>query len=325
MFKRTLKFVATAAVTTAAAVAFNPLAADAQAVRTFVSAQGVDSGTCTLTAPCRSFAYALTQTANEGEIAVLNTAGYGAVTIGQSVSIVNPGGVEAGISAGSGDTAITINIPYYDTVNLRGLTIEGNGAAENGIVMNGSGKLNVLNCDVRDMAQYGIEFTAASDANAVIADTTVANNATAGIYAASANNGLQLNISRSRIVDNGYSTISSSTFGIELVGGRNTYFLTTIDHSLIAQNGVGLSILTPATPNVVAAVLIDTTIMNNGQSLNIGGQTAVTLEKTTIGDWATGTGLSTDAIVNDGTLFSYGDNAILDTLTGNAITPISLK
>ena len=56
-----------------------------------MSATGSDSGGCGLTAPCRTFAYALTQTAVSGEIIVLSSAGYGPVTIGKAVSIINAG------------------------------------------------------------------------------------------------------------------------------------------------------------------------------------------------------------------------------------------
>ena len=92
--------------------------------RTFVSGTGSDANPCSLAAPCRSFAGALTQTSPGGEIAVLDTAGYGAVTIGQAVSIVNEEGVEAGITVTSGD-GITINAGATDVVNLRGLTLVG--------------------------------------------------------------------------------------------------------------------------------------------------------------------------------------------------------
>ena len=60
--------------------------------RTFVSGNGSDANPCSLAAPCRSFAGALAQTSPGGEIAVLDTAGYGAVTIGQAVSIVTKRG-----------------------------------------------------------------------------------------------------------------------------------------------------------------------------------------------------------------------------------------
>jgi hypothetical protein len=91
---------------------------------------------CGVGSPCRTFAYALTQTNAGGEIAVLDTAGYGIVTINKALSIVNSGGVEAGIGVTSGGTAITINAGSADTVGLRGLTLEGAGIGQNGIVFN---------------------------------------------------------------------------------------------------------------------------------------------------------------------------------------------
>src|SRR5215468_2475522 len=99
--------------------------------RTFVSGHGNDANPCSLAAPCRSFAGAIAQTSPGGEIAVLDTAGYGAVTITKAISIVNEEGVEAGITATSGD-GITINAGASDIVNLRGLTLVGAGG-NNGI------------------------------------------------------------------------------------------------------------------------------------------------------------------------------------------------
>jgi hypothetical protein len=63
-----------------ALLAFGLSAAPVQAGpnRTFVSGKGTDSGACSLAAPCRTFAFALTQTAAGGEIDVLDPAGYGA-------------------------------------------------------------------------------------------------------------------------------------------------------------------------------------------------------------------------------------------------------
>src|SRR5215831_8248112 len=92
--------------------------------RTFVSGTGSDANPCSLSAPCRSFAGALLQTSPGGEIAVLDTAGFGAVTITKAVSIVNEEGVEAGVTVTSGD-GITVNAGAGDVVNLRGLTIVG--------------------------------------------------------------------------------------------------------------------------------------------------------------------------------------------------------
>jgi hypothetical protein len=62
------------------ALGFSAVPAHALAARTWVSGHGADSGACTLAAPCRTFAFALTQTASGGEIDVLDPAGYGPVT-----------------------------------------------------------------------------------------------------------------------------------------------------------------------------------------------------------------------------------------------------
>src|SRR5215467_12794391 len=91
----------------AAAAAIHGSPAFAQAARTFVSGQGSDANPCSLAAPCRSFAQAITQTNAGGEIAVLDTAGYGTVTINKAISITNQDGVEAGISTASAVDAIT--------------------------------------------------------------------------------------------------------------------------------------------------------------------------------------------------------------------------
>lgn len=316
-----------AAVASLLAVAAASQAQTQGAVRTFVSGEGTDSGTCTVAAPCRSFAYAITQTGNEGEVVVLNSAGYGSVTIGQSVSITNPGGVEAGVSAGAGGTGITDAAGQYSTVNLSGLTIEGGGSAATGISLTGGGILNILGCVVRDATKNGIALTpgVGVGANVTIADTTVTNNGQAGIYSLGGGyaSGLQLNLSHDKVIANGL--INNGVYGIELIGVQNAYFTTYIDNTLIAGNGVGLAISTQALPNVVSAVLTASSVVNNGHSLNIGSNTAMTLEKTTIGNWGAGTGINTEAITNNGTLYSFGDNAILDTLTGNDIKVLSPK
>ena len=78
------------------------------AQRTFVSGVGNDSNPCSRTAPCRTFGQAILQTAAGGEVYVLDSAGYSAFTISQSVSIIAPAGVTAGISVFSG-TGIVVN------------------------------------------------------------------------------------------------------------------------------------------------------------------------------------------------------------------------
>jgi len=107
-----------------------PLSAMA-ASRTFVASSGLDANPCSRSSPCRSFAAALAVTDPDGEVVVLDSAGYGPVTIGQSVSLTTPAGVYAGVTATAGD-AVTVTIASTDRVILTGLTISGLGG-NNGI------------------------------------------------------------------------------------------------------------------------------------------------------------------------------------------------
>jgi len=78
-------------------------AAQATATRTFVSVGGSDANACSVAAPCRTFARAAAATSSNGEIVVLDSGGYGPVTITQSLAITAPPGIYAGISVPSGN------------------------------------------------------------------------------------------------------------------------------------------------------------------------------------------------------------------------------
>jgi hypothetical protein len=106
--------------------------ANAQATRTFVSAGGSDLDPCSQTAPCATFAGALSKTFINGEINCLDPGGYGAVTITKSITI-DCKGTYASILA-NGVTGVIVNIPAstndpHRSVRLRGLSINGTGAS----------------------------------------------------------------------------------------------------------------------------------------------------------------------------------------------------
>jgi hypothetical protein len=167
----------------AALLACGLAAAPAQAGpnRTFVSGTGTDSGTCTRTAPCRTFAFAFTVTNAGGQIDVLDTAGYGAVTIIHAISIVNDGVGLAGITATSGN-AITINAGTGDSVHLRGLTFEGLGSGfpNNGIQFNTGANLAIENCVVRRFA-VGIAIFPSTTSSFSVSNTIASDNGGSGI------------------------------------------------------------------------------------------------------------------------------------------------
>src|ERR1700736_975208 len=85
--------------------------ANAQATRTWVSGVGDDANPCSRTAPCKTFAGAISKTAAGGEINVLDPGGFGAVTITKSISITS--GFEAGVLA-SASNGIIVNVLSTD-------------------------------------------------------------------------------------------------------------------------------------------------------------------------------------------------------------------
>jgi hypothetical protein len=103
--------------------------------RSFVASYGVDPGnlTCSLANPCRSFNVAIGNTTAGGEVVILDTAGYGPMTINKSIKIIGPSGVYGGISVTTpGADGITINAGDGDVVTLRGLDVTGLGG-RNGV------------------------------------------------------------------------------------------------------------------------------------------------------------------------------------------------
>src|ERR1700756_674202 len=95
--------------------------AHAQASRTWVSGVGDDANPCSRTAPCKTFAGAISKTAAGGEINVLDPGGFGAVTITKSITISSVG-FEAGVLV-SGTNGIVVSAGPADSVTLEGLDI----------------------------------------------------------------------------------------------------------------------------------------------------------------------------------------------------------
>src|SRR5512141_582852 len=118
--------------------------AGAQAPRTWVSGVGDDANPCSRTAPCKTFAGAISKTAADGEINCLDPGGFGAVTITKSISIICSVGT-AGVLV-SGTNGIVVNAVSTDTVLLEGLDIEGLGTGLNGVQIVGGGKVTVRKC-----------------------------------------------------------------------------------------------------------------------------------------------------------------------------------
>jgi len=163
-------------------------AANAQATRTWVSGVGDDANPCSRTAPCKTFAGAISKTAAGGEINCLDSGGFGAVTITKSIAIYCDGVVGGVVVAGT--NGIVVNVTTTDIVYLRGLDINGTGTGLSGISFVGGGVLHVERCIIRRFnagTASGIRFAPTSSAELYVYDTTISEN---GIVAGTVGGGI---------------------------------------------------------------------------------------------------------------------------------------
>jgi hypothetical protein len=136
-----------ATVVVSCVLAASASAAVAPAQRTFVSAaSGNDANPCTRPSPCRNFAAAAAMTLPLGEVIVLDSGGFGAVSISQPMSITAPPGVYAGITTFTGN-AINVAVGNSDWVSINGLTLTnllpwGNGNVY-GVIFSAGGHLDL--------------------------------------------------------------------------------------------------------------------------------------------------------------------------------------
>src|SRR5438067_2011274 len=131
----------------------------AQASRTWVSGVGNDIDPCSRTAPCKTFAGAISKTAADGEINCLDPGGFGAVTItkGMTINCENT----LGSVLVSGTNAIVIAPPAGTQikVTLKGIEIEGLGTGLNGISITSAGViLHIHKVQIRKFTGNGINF-----------------------------------------------------------------------------------------------------------------------------------------------------------------------
>src|ERR1700682_2201846 len=106
----------------AIALALLAVPANAQATRTWVSGVGDDVNPCSRTAPCKTFAGAISKTQPGGEIDALDPAGFGTLTITKAITIDGGGGIVASVLGGSGANGFNISAGANDNIILRNLS-----------------------------------------------------------------------------------------------------------------------------------------------------------------------------------------------------------
>jgi len=314
------------------------LAGDALAAvqRTFVASTGNDLNPCSLAAPCRAFGAAIAQTSANGEVIVLDSAGYGPATITQPVSIIAPPGIYAGISVTLGGAGMTVSA-VSGKVTLRGLTINNISGGTSGIAFLSGTSLYVDNVIVTNFPTAGLAAT-------VGASSTV-------------------NVTNSIFRENGTGAVFSASSGILTVGIENTLFgrnTTGLDfrdgtvgtvHFSTVSGGVNGVVVAPPTAGKTANIeLRDSTISDNGNigisatqagagsPVNLVSVISSQVSGNLIGIQLTGTNSSayvSDStivrnvsalnVVSSGTIVSGGDNRLTANTFNGAFSSTVLK
>jgi hypothetical protein len=207
--------------------------AHAQATRTWVSGVGDDANPCSRTAPCKTFAGAISKTAASGEINVLDPGGFGAVTITKSITIRSDH-IEAGVLV-SGTNGIVISAGATDRVVLEGLDIEGLGTGLNGVSVNSGKEVYIIRCSIRHFTQNGVNMASSTDGgHAFINDSIISFNAGGVNVQGTANIGSITNT----------SILSNTSFAVQANGANN---IVGVQTSVLNNSPTGISLLNGGT------------------------------------------------------------------------------
>jgi Periplasmic copper-binding protein (NosD) len=276
--------------------------AQAQATRTWVSGVGDDANPCSRTAPCKTWAGAISKTTAGGEIDALDPGGFGGLTVTKSLTLDGGGGQVASTLVG-GANGIVFAAGATDILVIRNIRFQGvfgNGTTSapglSAIVFNSGKTMIVDNCDITGFSVNGISI---SGAGYVAVNNTrienvpngvgiqvLASGATADVnnvkvyqmkFGVSVASGAKANVTR--------SVFSNGTNGVEADGGGNLF----VDNSVMSFNTVGVQVSASST----------VTLGNNDITFN-------------------GTGVG-----GGGTASSYVNNRIFGNGASNAITPLT--
>lgn len=278
--------------------------AQAQATRTWVSGVGDDANPCSRTAPCKTFAGAISKTAPGGEIDVLDPGGFGALTITKSISI-EAEGVIAGVLV-AGTNGIVVAAGVNDVVTLRGLTFEGlagNGsnlgnAGLTGIRFISGAALHVENCTINGFKNEGIDFFPGAGATSelFVKDTKIRNNYGGGIW-------IQPGSGATAKVSVDHVRLQENLFGLKAEQGASVVVRDSVAAGNSANGFVAIS----------AGGAVGLTIENSVSTANgingiasVNGTSTVRLSNVTVTD-NLGTGVLSQS---GGTILSFMNNRI---------------
>ena len=245
--------------------------------RTWVSGVGDDLNPCSRTAPCKTYAGAISKTADKGEISTLDPGGFGAVTITKNITIDGTNGAGFGSILASGTNGVNVNdsataTPNTIVVTLRHLSINGaSTTAGSGIRFTSGKTLIVENCVISGFTGTGsvgrgisVDLTGNTPKNLFVKDTNITN-CTVGMRIGQTSSFVAAVLDNVNIDATGNQV--AGTTGVELAAGG----FAVIRDSIISRFQNGVNNTGGANSG---ATLIGSTLFSNTTGLNAGASTA---------------------------------------------------
>ncbi|HXQ84112.1 MAG TPA: right-handed parallel beta-helix repeat-containing protein [Xanthobacteraceae bacterium] len=281
--------------------------AHAQATRTWISGVGDDANPCSRTAPCKTFAGAISKTTAGGEIDALDPGGFGGVTITKAITFDGGGGQVASILV-AGTNGINISAGASDTIIIRNMRLNGilnaGSPGLTGIAINTAAKVVVEKCEIFGFQNAAIQVSVSSGTFALKVQETTLNNNGGGITS-KPSGGATVNavIERTHADGNTGGGVRVDGTG----GGSSNVAIT--DSSLSNNGSNGLNAVSGPSGNVKVDLTRDVVANNASAALqssnSTGGTSTVTVGQSMLSN--NGTAWS---IVSTGQLLSYGNNQV---------------
>jgi hypothetical protein len=273
--------------------------ASAQASRTWVSGVGDDVNPCSRTAPCKTFAGAISRTVTGGEIDALDPGGFGAVTITKAITIDGGGGQVASVLV-AGTNGIVVQAGASDIVTIRNIRINGirqdpqTTAGLNGIRFLSGKALHIESCVIFGFSQAGIDLEPSAGGQVFVLDSIVQDNGGTGLFSFPTGGTVSAIVDRSRFENNQHGVWS----------GNNSVF--TVANSDASGNSMD-GFVVQANAGTAELNIVNSTAANNGNAgIAAGGpgpSSIARINRVTLSDEPTGM-----LIGPGGQILSYGNN-----------------
>jgi hypothetical protein len=233
--------------------------ANAQATRTWVSGVGDDANPCSRTAPCKTFAGAISKTAAQGEINAIDPGGFGAVTITKAITIDGGGTFASILAAGTNGVIINANAST-DRVILRNISINGAGTGINGIRYLAANTVIVENVTIDRFTGQGIDANLTAAGNLFVKNVSISNCGTTSLVDAGIKMTTTTGTLRALITD------SSFTKNVVGVHAQERVDVTVRNSTAMGDQSVGTPIGYQITTNTTTTMSLENCVASNLQT-----------------------------------------------------------